>query len=397
MNHLQQYLLISLLSFTCSCSSPTKQQEPSLSILAYYVPNQDDHPEALVLDQLTHIIFSFTKVIDGEMKFRNDEYGEKLKQLVAQRKNHPNLKVMVACGGWGADGFSDMVYTAENRDKFVQSVVDFITQYDLDGLDIDWEYPTIPAAGTMARPEDKQNFTLFMKSLREALDTLKRKQIISFATPGYTSQYQNMELNAVMNYVDYINLMTYDQRVASAPFAGHHTALGWIKVEDMKDTPALAAVMEKKEQGAEEDLSFEPQSAEMIVDYLIKQGVKPEQIVIGAAFYGRSWKGISPENNGLYQATKGPFKSSIAYHEIRSDFETNTNYKRYWDPVAKAPYLYSAIDSVFISYDDTTSVKLKTEFALKEKLGGIMFWQLSHDTSDQNSLLNAIYEASKND
>jgi chitinase len=134
----------------------------------------------------------------------------------------------------------------------------------------------------------------------------------------------------------------------------------------------------------------------MIVDHLIKQGVKPEQIVIGAAFYGRSWKGILPENNGLYQATKGSFKSSIAYHEIRRDFETNTNYKRYWDPVAKAPYLYSAIDSVFISYDDTTSVKLKTVFALKEKLGGIMFWQLSHDTSDKNSLLNAIYEASKN-
>jgi len=393
MKVLKYFVLILAISLFCSCSS-SKQGNP-IAIMAYYVPEQDYQPETLPLDQLTHIIFSFTKVIDGEMKFRNEESGAKLKALVAQRKNHPNLKVMVACGGWAADGFSDMVYTAESRAKFVQSVGNFIKDYNLDGIDIDWEYPTIPAGGTKARPEDKENFTRFMKSLREALDTLKRKQTITFATPGYKGQYQNIELNKVMNYVNYINVMTYDQRVASAAFAGHHTALGWIKKDDMKSSPALAAVEAKKEDMAAQGKIYEPESAEMIVDYLIKQGVKPEQIVIGAAFYGRIWKGVPPVNNGLYQPTKGPVRDAVIYKDIRNDYETNANYKRYWDSVAKAPYLYSSVDSVFITYDDTTSVKLKTEFALKEKLGGIMFWQLGHDTKEKNSLLKAIYDTSK--
>lgn len=395
MNIIKQYVFIPLLIFLFSCSSPTKQQEYPLSILAYYVPEQDYRPESLPLDQLTHIIFSFTKVIDGEMKFRSEESGEKLRQLVSQRRTHPNLKVMVACGGWGADGFSDMVYTVENRDRFVKSVVQFITDYDLDGLDIDWEYPTIPAAGTMARPEDKQNFTLLMKSLREAMNALKREQTLTFASPGFKSFYQNIELTEVMKYINYINLMTYDQRVASAPFTGHHTALGWIKTEDMKNTPALTAIETKREETEDTATLYEPESAEMIVDYLIKLGVKSEQIVIGAAFYGRTWQGVPPENNGLYQPTNGPFKNAIAYRDLRNEFETNANYKRYWDTSAKAPYMYNNLDSIFITYDDTTSVRLKTEYTLKAKLGGIMFWQLGHDTKEENSLLKAIFDASK--
>ena len=143
--------------------------------MAYYVPEKDYTPESLPLEKLTHIIFSFTKVIDHEMRFENDDYGKKLSQLVKQRENHPNLKVMIACGGWGSKGFSDMAYTAETRQKFVNSVVQFNKKYQLDGIDIDWEYPTIPVAGTKARSEDKQNFTLLMKELREALNSLKRE------------------------------------------------------------------------------------------------------------------------------------------------------------------------------------------------------------------------------
>ena len=132
----------------------------------------------------------------------------------------------------------------------------------------------------------------------------------------------------------------------------------------------------------------------MIVDYCISKGVNPNQIVIGAAFYGRAWKGVVPVNNGLYQANKGSFSTS-AYSDIRKNYESNKKYKRYWDSIAKSPYLFNITDSIFMTYDDTVSVKLKTEYAIKNKLGGIMFWQLGGDTKEKNSLLNAIYKASK--
>ena len=364
-------------------------------VMAYYVPEKDYQPEKLPLNQLTHIIYSFTNVIDGEMKFRIAENGEKLKSLVAQRKNHPGLKVMIACGGWGADGFSDMAHTPENRNKFVQSVIEFNRAFDLDGLDIDWEYPGIPAANTGARPEDKQNFTLLMKELREGLNTLQRDQTLTFASAGWKRYYNNVDIKEVMTFVDYMNVMTYDQIGATSPYTGHHTALGLIELEDIKDTPAMVFIESRREEMKKRGYTYEPRSVERIVDFCIDNGVDPKQIVIGAAFYGRAWKGVPPENNGLYQSNGGSYIGWSAYHQIRKEFEPNKKFTRYWDPIAKAPYLYNAKDSIFISYDDTVSVRLKTSYAQKKKLAGIMFWELGNDTKDKNSLLKAIYDASQ--
>ena len=296
-------ILLLILGFGFDTFSFKKQ--PSIAVMAYYVPETDYRPEALPLNQLTHIIFSFTNVIDGEMKFKNAGHGKKLKQLVAQRALYPDLKIMIACGGWGADGFSDMAHTAENRKKFVESVVAFNAEYELDGLDIDWEYPAIPAAGTGARPEDKQNFTLLMKELREALDTLEREQTLTFASAGWKPYYENIELGEVMKYVDYMNVMTYDQIGATAPFTGHHTALGLIEIEDVSDTPAMEYIESRQEQMKKRGLTFEPRSVERIIDFCLDKGVNPKQIVVGAAFYGRAWKGVPPKDNGLYQPNSG--------------------------------------------------------------------------------------------
>ncbi|MEM9363978.1 MAG: glycoside hydrolase family 18 protein [Bacteroidota bacterium] len=389
------YVALLVLFFLVSCTdSDKRQEERSISIMAYYVPEKEYNPDQLPLDQLTHIIFSFSRVIDGKMAFENEEAGEKLRQLAAQREKYPHLKVMIACGGWGADGFSDMSHTAENRQKFVRSVIAFNKKYELDGIDIDWEYPAIPAANTKARPEDKQNFTLLMKELREALDTMDREQTLTFASAGWKPYYKNIEIGEVMKHVDYMNVMTYDQIGATSPFTGHHTALGRIKEKDIKGTPAWNYVQERKEAMKMRGLSYEPRSAEKIVDFCIQEGVKPEQIVIGAAFYGRAWNGVPPKNNGLYQSNTGSHIGWSAYRQIRAEFETNENYKRHWDSIAKAPYLYSVKDSILISYDDSVSVRLKTEFAIKNKLGGIMFWELGNDVKEKNSLLKSIYTAS---
>nr|WP_299387768.1 glycoside hydrolase family 18 protein [Allomuricauda sp.] len=395
-------LILLMVMTTISCKTQQKEQETEpeketaepIVVMGYYVPEKNYQPENLPLDQLTHIIYSFTNVIDGEMKFRNEESGQKLRQLVAQRETNPHIKVMIACGGWGADGFSDMAHTAENRKKFVESAVAFNREYDLDGLDIDWEYPAIPAAGTGARPEDKQNFTLLMKELRGALDTLERDQTLTFASAGWKPYYKNVELLEVMQHVDYMNVMTYDQVGSSSPFTGHHTPLGLISEEDVKGTFAWEYMDERRERFAERGITLDPRSAERIVEYCLEQGVKPEQLVIGSAFYGRAWKGVPPTNNGLYQSNTGAHIGWSAYHQIRNEFEPNADYQRHWDSIAKAPYLYNAQDSIFISYDDTVSVRLKTEYAKQKKLGGIMFWQLGNDTKDPNSLLKAMYDAS---
>lgn len=394
MKYIKLFTAFLILFLVVSFVNSKKEKDNSIVVMGYYVPEKNYSPDQLPLEQLTHIIFSFTNVIDGEMKFKHEENGKKLRELVAQRKKHPHLKVMIACGGWGADGFSDMSHTAENRKKFVESVVNFNREYQLDGLDVDWEYPAIPAANTGARPEDKQNFTLLMKELREALNTLEREQILTFASAGWKRYYNNIEITEVMKHVDFMNVMTYDQVGGNSPFTGHHTPLGYIKEEDIKDTPAAEFIENYRKSQKDGSGDYGPRSAQKIIAFCIENGVKPEQLVIGSAFYGRAWKGVPPVNNGLYQSNTGAHIGWSGYSQIRKEFEADKNYKRYWDSIAKAPYLYSAKDSIFISYDDTVSVRLKTEYALKKKLGGIMFWQLGNDTKDANSLLKAMYDAS---
>ena len=383
-------LMITLVTISFATSKKINHKS-TIAIMAYYVAGEDFNPSKLPLDKLTHIIFSFTKVIDNEMKFSNKQTADKLRLLVGQRDKYPNLKIMVACGGWGADGFSDMANSAENRKKFILSIVEFNREFNIDGLDIDWEYPTIPAAETNARPEDKKNFTLLMKELREALNKLTRKQTITFASAGWKQYYKNIEVREVMKYVDYMNIMTYDQIGSNSPFTGHHTPLGWIKEKDIVGTPAEVLLESKKAEMKAHGENYEPGSVESIVGFCIKEGVPPAKIVVGAAFYGRVWKGVDSHNNGLYQGNSGSYTGWSSYSEIREKYENNSNYRRFWDSIAKAPFLYSKKDKIFISYDDTVSVKLKVNYAKERRLGGIMFWQLGQDTKEEKSLLNAIF------
>lgn len=396
---------IFLLTLIASCSAPIEnEQETSQNtgiltsdpvIMAYYVAERDYQPEKIPVEKLTHIIYSFTNVIDGEMKFRNEEAaGPKLEALVKQKERNPDLKVMIACGGWGADGFSDMALTEESRAKFIKSASEFIAKYNLDGMDMDWEYPGISGAGTMARPEDTKNFTELMKGLREMLDEFETPKILTFASAGWKRYYDFIEVNEVMKYADYTNVMTYDQVSGVSIYTGHHTPLGDVKKGDIEGTPFQAHLDSLYQSGG--NLDPDPRSAEKIVDFLIQEGVDPKQIVIGSAFYGRVWKGVPPVNNGLYQLSGGLHIGWMAYHQIRDKYEPDGKFKRYWDEKAKSPYMYNAEDSLFVSYDDTVSVALKTEYTMEKGLGGIMFWELGNDTKEAGSLLDAIYKAANN-
>ncbi|WP_223276033.1 glycoside hydrolase family 18 protein [Algoriphagus aquimarinus] len=393
------FLLLGIIS----CSAPTENQTEEAQetllthnpvIMAYYVAERDYKPENIPVEKLTHIIYSFTNVIDGEMKFRNEEAaGPKIEALVKQKERNPDLKVMIACGGWGADGFSDMALTEESRAKFIKSASEFITKYKLDGMDMDWEYPGISGAGTMARPEDTKNFTALMKGLREMLDEFDAPKVLTFASAGWKRYYDFVDMDEVMKYANFTNVMTYDQVSGVSIYTGHHTPLGDVKSADIAGTPFQAHLDSLYTNG--DNLDPDPRSSEKIVDFLIKEGVDPKQIVIGSAFYGRVWKGVPPVNNGLYQLSSGLHIGWMAYHQIRDKYEQDSNFKRFWDEKAEAPYLYNASDSLFVSYDDTVSVALKTRYTMEKGLGGIMFWELGNDTKEAGSLLDAIYKAVK--
>jgi len=276
-----------------------------------------------------------------------------------------------------------MAKSAENREKFVKSVVRFIKKYKLDGLDIDWEYPGMRGIGNPFIPEDRENFTRLMCELRQGLDKISKDQVLTFAAAGWEEFFNHIEMDKVMNCVTFMNIMTYDNVTGGSSYTAHHTNLGWVKKQDIAGTPADLKMQEEGD-------TLGPASAEKIICFLTERGISISQLVIGGAFYGRAWKGVPSVNNGLYQLNNGAWPKPTRYFNIRDSLEDKNGFVRYWDTIAKAPYLYNAADSIFISYEDTVSIRLKARYAKDKGMGGIMFWQLAGDAK-QDGLVDAIY------
>lgn len=86
------------------------------------------------------------------------------------RQQNPDLNVLLSVGGWGARGFSGAAASKEARAVFIKSAQEIVDKYGLDGIDLDWEYPVNGAWGQVdSQPADRDNFTLLLKALRQAM------------------------------------------------------------------------------------------------------------------------------------------------------------------------------------------------------------------------------------
>lgn len=306
-------------------------------------------------DQLDVINYSFAIIKDGKLSV---EQRPNISAFVRDSHNH-GVKVVLALGGWGAGGFSEAAMTKESRKILVDSIVDAVKEYNLDGIDFDWEYPTTGVAGIGFDPKDLGNFTSLVKETREALDNYKEGLILSSAFAGGTwainIYYQVKELN---KYLDYFHIMTYDTE--SRSIASHHSAL------------------------------YNSVGASSSVDSSIKgyiaAGASPSKIVVGGAFYGK-FANIETNSNPLGKSANWPGRS-MNYSMIKSIYLDNNPQFIFFDEVAKAPYYYDGKN--FITYDDERSLKEKSNYIHENELAGMMFWQLTGD--DTGTLLNAIYE-----
>jgi len=289
---------------------------------------------------------------DHTIKFDAAKYAPKLREI---RKVNPEIKILLSIGGWGAGGFSNAAITEEGRKTFAESCKQAVIDADLNGIDLDWEYPTVPAAGIDARPEDKETFTLLLQEIRDALDTIETDEHLMLTIAAGSGEYyiEGTEMEKVASILDYVQIMTYDMASSYITFTGHHTNLfNYAKTKS---------------------------SAKTAIDMFIHAGVPKEKIVMGAAFYTRKWDGVVNANNGYRQEadTFGDFGPD--YGDLCENYMDKDGYIRYWDDDAKAPYLFNG--SSYISYDDEESIAYKIDYLKEEGLYGIMYWEYKCDTT----------------
>lgn len=340
-------------------------QKNDFAIIAYY-SRGPEKVDSLPAEKLTHIIFSFCHLKGNKLTVDDGKDSTTLKKLVGLKKRNPKLKIILSLGGWGGcPTCSDVFATAEGRKEFSESVLALNKSFGTDGIDLDWEYPTIEGyPGHKYVPEDKKNFTALAQQLRK---TLGKKYELSFAAGGFQKFLdESVEWKEVMKEMDHVNIMSYDLINGYATLTGHHTALY--------------------------SNDHQKESTDNAVQYLIRMGIPRNKIVIGAAFYARVWENVPAENNGLYQS--GKFKTSFHYNKFPQMLSEENGFEFHWDDVTKAPYVYNASQKLFATFDDKQSIQIKARYVADQKLKGIMFWELSQDTY-QDGLVEEIYKVKK--
>jgi len=341
---------------------------PAKAVVAYvFVQNRELQPGEIAASKVTRINYAFANIQGGRIVngFASDD--KNFAALLALKQQNPALTVLVSVGGWSWSGdFSDMALTRKSRAMFIASVMEFLDAKGLDGLDIDWEYPAQAGSTNHFRPEDKQNFTLLLKELREEFKKkehkLHRRLYLTIASGASSSYLAHTEMDKVQQYVDTVNLMAYDY-YEPGKLTGNHAPL----YTDPADPKGISADRSVRE--------FE------------QAGVPAEKIVLGVPFYGHTWEAVEDVNHGLFQSGKASQPGYATYATITSTMLGN-GFDRYWDAASSVPYLYSPPQKRFVSYEDPESLGIKAKYVLDRKLGGVMFWDYAGDPT--GVLLDAV-------
>lgn len=296
---------------------------------------------------------AFGLIEDAQVVWKEKNAKRQLKRI---RTINPNIKMVLSIGGWGADGFSQAAMTQMGREKLAASAVRLVQEYGLDGLDVDWEYPCIGVGGIACDVQDKENYTLLLAQLRKGLDALQEEKTLSVAVGADEYILQATRMGEAAKYLDYVQLMSYDLRGGFQVVTGHHANL----------------------YSYTGDLTLS--STDRTVRLFEQSGVELSKLVVGVAFYGRCWKGVtdSGNGNGLCRMAKTTGSHTVTYDEAeRLLQDKHSKYKKYWDEQAQAAWLFDG--STFISYEDERAIEAKGRYVREHDMYGVMYWEYALD------------------
>ncbi|GAB2875521.1 hypothetical protein GCM10027180_02400 [Microbulbifer echini] len=289
-------------------------------------------------------------------------------------------KAILSVGGWTlSHKVSEMMESDTARAAFIENAVTLLTDWDFDGLDLDFEYPGYTPNG--GRSIDKDNFTALLRELRARFDeveaeTGKNLELTAAVACGPSIAKEGYDFAEVGAILDYVNLMTYD-------FGGD-----WDSVA--QHTSPLFPYEGQVNEGFD---------AESCRDMWMSEGNIPsEKIILGMSHYGRSVAGataIGEAASGQDVAHWGS-DTETRYYQIVEKMQNDPSFQTAYDPEAVTHYGWFP-DGGFISFEDTTSIAERARYVVDQDLGGVMIWQLRGGMLRENNqyqypLLDAALE-----
>ncbi|OZJ01453.1 hypothetical protein BZG36_05663, partial [Bifiguratus adelaidae] len=376
---------------------------------------------AVPWSKLTHVNYAF--VVFGEdfqlqtlcgstfQNPRNCTNGHKLLADLSKEGHKHGVKVKMSIGGWeNSQFFSTAVGSPANRTRLTQSIIDWIHRFDLDGLDIDWEYPGLPGmACNIVSPKDSANLLIYLKELRSALDMhfgkkgSKNYKTISAAvalTPFADAKGNPLkDVSEYAKYFDWLNLMSYD---VNGPWSATAAPNG--PLYNIPGKGANASIYTG------------------VMDWH-NAGFPKDKIVIGIPWYSHSAIALkTPTTANFYVPINGSViqgddndvpvadncPGQVAVYSGQWKFKNyfiqgvfkgkdylnpHEGWQRHYDTVTQTPWMYKASTHDINMYDDPVSVRTKTQFNTCGGYGGTMIWSLDMDYGDL--LIDAMVEGMK--
>lgn len=352
---------------------PRRPSQPSVdaSLLdltrknAVYYPNyrvyRGETPATLNYNCISHVFYAFAHVSPDGGIFLSDEWADAqmpvdgaigcLGSFLRLKQEHEYLKLILSIGGGSASqNFAAVASSASTRDNFGRSAKGLVDASGFDGIDIDWEHPSSPEQG--------RNFLALLAAIR--LHLPDNRYLLTAALPAGQWALQNIDLYKAQDYLDLLNLMSYDFTGSWSERAGHHAQL----------FPGN---------------STEP-SASAAVDYVISTGFPAVKILLGIPVYGRSFLGASGPGHKFNG--HGGEEGAFEYKQLpRNGAEEIINTR------VVAAFCVGG-DGGFVSYDNPETVKIKANYCKEKGLGGLFYWTGTADVAPgPRSLIQAGFKA----
>lgn len=222
------------------------------------------------------------------------------------------------------------------RSAMVQSLSRFVTKYQLDGINVDFE---------AFSPDDRDAFTLFIEELSTVLH--KQGAVVSVDVPPNTNSDWSdpFDYESLAQSADYIVLMAYEEHWVGSAKAGSVASLPWVieKVDDLlADIPA-------------------------------------ERLIVGLPLYTRDWFSA----NGSMQSSDISIPSSYA---SIAKYQATTNWQSRIGQYVSSYQKQGVTHTIWL--EESRSLGLKAQASLKQQIGGFAYWYIGSESPDVWTAIN---------
>ncbi|XP_058130647.1 endochitinase-like [Anopheles ziemanni] len=336
-------------------------------------------------DLCTHVVYNFVGVDSEEYELTTlqreiDIVQNGFGRFIDLKQRFPDLKLHVAIGGWdhGGERFSKMAAYRQRRQKFVASVMKFMSQYGFDGLEIVWLYPGNEERG--GAKIDKDNFYYLISDLKSAIRKAKASWEVAIQVPAdHTRLELGYQQDALCEIADYVHVIGYDLRGSWTGFVDVHSP--------MVDRP--------HDQGIYAGMNVQNGVASWL-----QSGCSPDKVILGVPFLGRTFLLRNRVENSLGAPARGPgpkgphtySEGYMGYFEICEKFKQG-NWSQMWDSIGLCPYAFRNFQ--WVGYENERSLQEKAQWAISQKLGGVYAFSLDLDDyrgtcGEPYPLMNAV-------